>query len=184
MTQSAPGELAYEDGPAMSSAMTPRAATEEASAAVAACGVNVGVVRLPQVHDPVAQGLVTPAIASFREKGACVYVGEGRNRWPAAHVLDVARLYRLALEKGRPGARYHAVAEEGVAMREIAEVLGHRLDLPVRSIAAEEAGDYFGWLAMFATLDLPASSQQTREQLGWTPTGPGMLADLERLQIA
>ena len=179
-----PGEPAQEDNAIVGCDVHPRAASEEAAAAVAARGVNVSVVRLPQVHDPVTQGLITPAITMFREKGVCAYVGEGRNRWPAASVLDVARLYRLALEKAQPNARYHAVAEEGVTFRAIAEAVGRRLNLPVQSIAPEEAPAYFGWLAMFAGLDVPASSAQTRRALGWEPTGPSLVADLEQLLVA
>jgi nucleoside-diphosphate-sugar epimerase len=141
----------------------------------------VSVVRLPQVHDTVKQGLVTHAIAVAREKGVCAYVGDGHNRWPAAHVLDTARLYRLAIEKAEPGAKYHAVAEEGVPLRDIAGVIGQRLKLPVKSIAPEEAEAYFGWLAFFAGHDTPASSEHTRKRLGWQPTGPGLIADLEQL---
>lgn len=173
------GELASEDDAPASSANVPRAASEEAAAAVAAQGVNVSVVRLPQVHDATKHGLITYAIEAAREKGVSAYVGEGRNRWAAAHRLDTARLYRLALEKARRGARYHAVAEEGVAMRDIAEAIGRRLGLPAISIAPEAAPDHFGWLAMFAAVDVPASSDRTREWLDWRPTGPGMIADLE-----
>jgi nucleoside-diphosphate-sugar epimerase len=179
-----PGKPAKEGNAIVGSDVHPRAASEEAAAAVAAEGVNVSVVRLPQVHDPVTQGLITPAIMMYREKGVCAYVGEGLNRWPAAHVLDVARLYRLAVEKAEPNAKYHAVAEEGVPMRDIAEAIGRRLKLPVKSIASEEAGAYFGWLAMFAGHDVPASSTQTRKKLGWEPTGPGLIADLEELHIS
>ena len=179
-----PGQPATEDNATVGSDVHPRAASEEAAAAVAAEGVKVSVVRLPQVHDPVKQGLVTPAIAMYREKGVCAYVGDGLNRWPAAHVLDVARLYRLAIEKAEPNAKYHAVAEEGVSMRDIAEAIGRRLNLPVKSIAPEEAQAFFGWLAMFAGLDMPASSAQTRKKLGWEPTGPGLIADLEQLRVA
>jgi nucleoside-diphosphate-sugar epimerase len=179
-----PGEPAKEDNPVVGSKVHPRAATEEAAAAVAAAGVNVSVVRLPQVHDPVKQGLITPAIAMYREKGVCAYVGDGQNRWPSAHVLDVARLYRLAVERAEPNAKYHAVAEEGVPVRDIAEAIATRLNLPARSVAPEEAPAYFGWLAMFAGLDMPASSAQTRRKLGWEPTGPGLIADLERLHVA
>ncbi|UIJ43902.1 SDR family oxidoreductase [Sphingomonas cannabina] len=178
-----PAEPAREDGPTVSSSVVPRAASEEAAAAAAAAGANVSVVRLPQVHDTRKQGLVTPAIEIAREKGVFAYVGEGDNRWPAAHVLDVARLYRLVLERAEPNARYHAVAEEGVPTREIAETIGRRLGLPVASIAPEEAGAHFGWLAHFAARDLPASSEWTRAQLGWQPTGPGLIADLERLEV-
>jgi nucleoside-diphosphate-sugar epimerase len=144
----------------------------------------VSVVRLPQVHDPVAQGLLTLVIGMYREKGVCTYIGEGRNRWPAAYVLDVARLYRLAIEKAEPNTKYHAAAEEGVPMRDIAEVIGRRLKLPVKSIDPDEAQAYFGWLSMFAGLDMPASSPQTRRKLGWEPTGPGLIADLERPQVS
>lgn len=179
-----PGEPAREDNATVGSDIHPRAASEEAAAIVAAEGVNVSVVRLPQVHDPVTQGLITPAIVMFHEKGVCAYVGDGLNRWPAAHVLDVAQLYRLALEKAEPNAKYHAVAEEGVPMRDIAEAIGQRLKLPVKSIAPEETQAFFGWLSMFAAHDMPASSTQTREKLGWQPTGPGLIADLEQLRIA
>ncbi len=183
LANTVPGQPAMEGNAIVGSNVHPRAASEEAAASVAAEGVNVSVVRLPQVHDPVAQGLITPAIAMFREKGACAYVGDGLNRWPAAHVLDVARLYRLALERAEPDARYHAVAEEGVTMRAIADAIGERLKLPVRSVAPEEAPEFFGWLAMFAGHDMPASSEQTRTRLGWRPTGPGLIADLEQLQV-
>lgn len=156
----------------------PRKVSEIAGAALLERGVNVSVMRLPQVHDTVKQGLITPLIALTRERGVSAYVGEGRNRWPAAHISDVARLYRLALERGEAGARYHAVAEEGVPARDIAEAIGRGLKLPVVSLAPEEAAAHFGWLAMFVGLDMPASSAETRAKLGWQPTGPGLLADL------
>jgi nucleoside-diphosphate-sugar epimerase len=178
-----PGRPCTEDDAPASSSMVPRAASEEAAEAAAAAGVNASVVRLPQVHDVERQGLVSYVIRIALEKGVVPYVGEGRNRWPAAPVGDVARLYRLALERGERGARWHAVAEEGVSMRDIAETLGPRLDLPVKSIAADQAGDYFGWMAMFAANDAPASSAKTRAGLGWTPTGRGLLADLEDLRV-
>jgi len=143
----------------------------------------VSVVRLPQVHDVERQGLITMAIEIYRQKGVCAYIGDGLNRWPAAHVLDVARLYRLAIEKAEPNAKYHAVAEDGVPMRDVAEALGRRLKLPVKSIAPDEAQAFFGWLAMFAAYDMPASSEQTRTRLGWQPTGPGLIADLDRLRV-
>ena len=178
----APGEPATEDAPTITS--VPRAASEEATAALAANGVKTSVVRLPQVHDPERQGLISPWIAIAREKGVFAYIGEGRNRWPAAHVSDVARLYRLALERAETGAVYNAVAEEGVPARDIAETIGRRLKLPVKSIAPEEAGAFFGWLAMFAGRDMPASSALTQKKLGWRPTGPGLIADLERLPVS
>jgi len=179
-----PGQPALEDNATIGSDVIPRAASEEAAAAVAADGVNVSVVRLPQVHDTVKQGLITPAIAIDREKGACAYIGDGLNRWPAAYYLDVARLYRLAIERAEPNAKYHAVAEEGVSMRDIAEALGRRLKLPVKSIAPEEAQAFFGWLGMFARHDMPASSAQTRRKLAWEPSGPGLVADLEELRLS
>ncbi len=160
----------------------PRKASEEAGVSVADRGVNVSVVRLPQVHDPVKQGLITPLIQVAREKGVSAYVGDGLNRWPAAHVSDVARLYKLALEKQEAGSRYHAVAEEGIAAREIAEVIGRGLQVPVVSLSPEDAPEHFGWFGAFAGYDLPASSAQTQERLGWHPTGPGLIADLERMQ--
>lgn len=179
------GQPANEDHPTVGADTHPRAASEEAANAAAAThGVNVSIVRLPQVHDTLRQGLISPLIEMYRAKGACAYVGDGLNRWPAAHVLDVARLFRLALETAAPGAKYHAVAEEGVAMREIAEALARRLQLPVRSLAPDEAAGFFGWLAMFAGMDLPASSAWTRQTLGWQPTGPGLVTDLEGLQLA
>lgn len=184
MANTVPGQLAREDGAVISSDVIPRAASEEEVASVAADGINVSVVRLPQVHDTSRQGLVTWLIQIAREKGVCAYIGNGRNRWPAAHLLDVARLYRLAIEKGEPGARYHAVAEEGVSLRDISEAIGRRLGIPVNSVSPDEAQAYFGWLAMFAGRDSPASGAQTRKKLGWEPTGPGMIADLEQLRLS
>lgn len=155
-------------------------ASEQTAMAMAKEGVRASAVRLPQVHDPLKQGLVTYSILIAREKGVSAYVGDGTNRWPAVHRLDAARLYRLALEKGARGARYHAVAEEGVTAKEIAEVLGRKLGVPVVSKSPEEAMAHFGWLGMFAGMDMPASSAWTQAELGWTPTGPGMIEDLER----
>ena len=162
----------------------PRKASELAGVAASKAGANVSVVRLPQVHDPVKQGLISPLVALAREKGVSAYVGDGLNRWPAAHVLDVARLYRLALEKGEAGARYNAVAEEGVAVRDIAEVIGRGLNVPVVAMSATDANAHFGWLAMFVGVDMPASSAQTRERLNWHPTGPGLIADLEQMRYS
>jgi nucleoside-diphosphate-sugar epimerase len=182
MSAGGQGQPVKEDDPPASAAAVPRAASEEAAEAAAAEGVNVSVVRLPQVHDTEKQGLITYAIASAQEKGVSTYVGAGENRWPAAHRLDTARLYRLALERGERGARYHAVAEEGVPMRAIAEAIGRRMGLPTASISPEDAPAHYGWLAAFATLDVPASSHETRKRLNWRPTGPGLLADIEQLQ--
>jgi nucleoside-diphosphate-sugar epimerase len=139
------------------------------------------VVRLPQVHDRVKQGLVTYAIAIAREKGVSAFVGDGLNRWPAVHRLDAAPLYRLALEKGPAGARYHAVGEEGVTVREIAEAIGRGLKVPVVSMSREEAAQHFGFLGFFVGVDCPASSALTQERLGWRlTTQPGLIADLDR----
>jgi len=176
----APGRLATEeDAPSATSASIPRLATDEAAAAVAERGVRVSLMRLPQVHDQNKQGLITYMIDLAREKGVSAFVGDGKNRWSAAHVSDTARLYRLALEKGA-AARYHAVAEEGVPMRDIAEVIGRRLKLPVVAKTPADAAEHFGWFAAFAGFDSPASSALTRERLGWRPVGPGLIADLER----
>lgn len=171
-----PGRLATEDD-APNSPM-PRV-SEEAAASAAAQGVRVSVMRLPQVHDPLKQGLITYLIAVAREKGVSAYVGDGQNRWPAVHRLDAARLYRLALEKGSAGARYNAVAEEGVPLREIAESIGRGLKMPVVSKSPEEAGEHFGWLGMFVGADIPASSALTQERLGWRPTGARLISDLD-----
>jgi len=177
---SAPGQLATEDDVLPPNSPLPRV-SEQTAFAMLQKGVSASVVRLPQVHDTVKQGLVTYLIALAREKGVSAYVGEGLNRWSAVHVLDAAHLYRLALEKHEAGARYHAVAEEGVLMRDIAETIGRGLQVPVKSLAPEEAAAHFGWLDMFASHDLPASSAATQEKLGWHPSGPGLIADLERV---
>lgn len=145
-------------------------------------GVNASVVRLPQVHDTVKQGLVTLLVAIAREKGISAYVGDGLNRWAASHVLDTARLYRLALEKNEAGVRYLAVAEEGVLLRDIAEAIGQGLKVPVRSLSPEEAAAHFGFLAMFAGRSLIASSAMTQERLRWHPAGPGLIADLKNMR--
>jgi nucleoside-diphosphate-sugar epimerase len=181
MGAAAPGQPATEDhfDPKHPN---PRAASEIAGAAELARGVNVVVLRLSQIHNTFKQGLITPAIDVARAKGVSAYIGDGLNRWPAAHVLDTARLYRLALEKRAAGARYNAVAEEGVTVREIAEVIGRGLNVPVVSISAEQAASHFGWLAPFAGWDLPASSALTQKRLGWHPTGPGLIADLEQMR--
>ena len=163
------------------SAEFPRAASEEAADALVAKGGRVMVMRLPQVHDTRKQGRVTFYIQMARQQGRVAYPGEGKNRWPAVHVSDAVRLFRLALEKGRAGARYNAVGEEGVALRDIAEVIGAGLELPVESITPKEAPEYFGGLIHLATNDFAASSVLTRQQLGWIPIGPGLLTDLRNM---
>ena len=183
MARRATGSLATEDDlPASGPNAIPRVASEEAAASLAARGVRVSVVRLPQVHDTVKQGLITYLIGLAREKGVSAFVGDGQNRWAAVHLLDTAPLYRLALEERIADARYHAVGEEGVPCRDIAEVIGRGLKVPVVSKSPEEAAAHFGWLGHFAGLDMPASSAQTQERLGWHPTGPGLIADLERMR--
>ena len=182
LANSAEARPATEQDAPESSHAIPRVASEQAAAAFAAKGVRVGVMRLPQVHNTFKQGLVTYAIEIARQQGVSAYIGDGRNRWPAVHVLDAARLYRLALENLETGARYHAVAEEGVPMREIAEVIGRGLKVRVISVSPEEAPNHFGWLAAFAGRDLPASGALTQEQLAWRPTGPGLIADLEQMR--
>jgi len=178
-----PGRLSTEDDPPYSGpGSIPRIASEEAAASIAGRGVCVSVVRLPQVHDPEKQGLVTYAIAIAREKGVSIFAGAGANRWPAVHRLDAARLYRLVLEKGVAGARYNAVAEEGVPFREIGQAIGRRVNVPVVSKSPEEAAEHFGWLAHFALMDSPASSERTRKLLGWRPTRTGLIADLDAAQ--
>jgi|SRR5579862_6812491 len=174
-----PGRSGTEDDPCAT--MVPRAASELASEALVARGVRASVVRLaPSVHDRDKMGLVTPLIEIAREKGVSAYVGDGLNRWSAAHRLDAAHLYTLALEKGSAGARYHGVAEEGVALKDIATAIGRGLKIPVVSMTPEQAAGHFGWLGMFMGADVPTSSAKTRERLGWRPSQVGLLADLER----
>lgn len=178
-----PGELAVENV-LDTSHPNPRIVSELTGNELLDAGVNVSVMRLPQVHDPVKQGLISPMIEIWRANGKVAYVGEGTNRWAAGHVSDVALLYRLAIERAQPGARWHAVGEEGITARAIAETVGAGLGLPVASIAPEETPAYFGPFAMFATLDMPASSALTRERLGWQPTGPGLIADLKAMDYS
>jgi nucleoside-diphosphate-sugar epimerase len=184
ITSATAGVLATENDPKPSSTVVPRAASEEAAASVAARGGRVVIMRLPQVHDTEKQGFVSYAIRLARDKGVSAYVGDGHNRWPAAHRLDAARLYRLALEQTHGSATYHAVAEEGVPMRDIAEAIGKGLNVPIVSLTPEESQGHFGWLAAFAGSDMPASSAQTRKQLGWAPTGPGLIVDLRNMRYS
>lgn len=157
----------------------PRKASELAGLEALNNGVNVSVVRLSQVHNPLKQGLITPLIEIARQKGVSAYVEDGHNRWSAVHLSDAARLYVLALQKSQPGSRYHAVAEEGVSMREIAETIGHTLEVPVVSVNRALAADHFGWMSKFVAEDMSASSLLTQQSLSWQPKGPGLIDDLK-----
>ena len=154
--------------------------SEQTALATAGRGVRASVVRLsPSVHGERDHGFVPMIINIAREKGVSAYIGDGLNRWPAVHRLDAAHLYRVALEKGTAGGIYHGVADEGVPCREIAEIIGKHLDVPVVSKSPEEAADHFGWMARFFGMDSPASSATTQERLGWRPVHLGLLADLD-----
>jgi nucleoside-diphosphate-sugar epimerase len=176
------GKVRTEGDPPASSAAIPRQ-PEETARAAAERGVHVAIVRLPQVHDTRKQGLVPLLTQTAREKAVSAYVGDGANRWAAAPLKDVVHLYRLAVERTGPGVTiYHAVQEEGVALRRIAETIGKGLKVPVASISPEKAAEHFGWFAHFAGLDMPASSEWTRKTLGWDPTGPGLIEDLRNMK--
>ncbi len=173
------GQPSTEDGPTAS--WNPRAGLETIMQTFTERGVKTSIVRLAQIHDTHKQGLVPYFTAVAREKRVSAYIGDGGNRWPAAHVSDTARLYRLAFENTEAGAIYHAVDEEGVAMMMIAEALGRGLKVPVVSIKPEDSQAQFGWLSMFAGHDMPSSSSITRQKLNWKPTGRGLIADLDAM---
>ncbi|HTX42236.1 MAG TPA: SDR family oxidoreductase [Acidobacteriaceae bacterium] len=180
----AEGRAATEDDPPFPASPSLPRASEATAVALIERGVRASVMGLPQVHDTVKQGLVTRLIAVAREKGVSAYVGEGLNRWPAAHITDVAQLYRLALEKDTAGARYHAVAEEGVPLKDIATAIGRGLNVPVVSISRDQAQGHFGFFGFFAGRDAQTSSAQTRTKLGWNPTGSSLLTDLANMDYS
>ena len=180
MGSPAPGELAVEDVFDRNNP-NPRRLSELAGEQVARRGVSVAVVRLPQVHDTTKQGLISPAIQIARDTGVSAYVEDGAVRWSAAHVSDVARLYRFALDHHEAGARWHAVAQEGVPVREIAEAIGDGLGVATKSLTRDEAMEHFGWLGPFVDMDMSASSAATRRRLDWEPSGPSLLEDLQAI---
>lgn len=177
----APGRLATEnDVPKSDPSIYPRV-SEETAGLLSDKGVNAMVVRLaPSVHGIGDHGFVPILLKLAREKGLSAYIGDGGNRWPAVHRLDAAQVYRLALEKGSAGTRFHAVAEEGVTFKALASAIGQLLNIPVVAISQQDANAHFGWFAHFAGMNAPASSELTRNQLGWNPTQRGLLADIEQ----
>lgn len=178
LTPGGPGT--EEDAGDPNSPMAPRLVSEAVALALASQGVRSSVVRLPpSVHGEGEHGFVPMLISIARAKGVSAYPGEGLNRWPAVHRLDAARLFRLALESAPAGSRLHGVADEGVPVREIATVIGRRLGIPVFSVPIEKAGEHFGWFGSFFSIDNPASSALTQQLLGWHPTEPSLLADLD-----
>jgi nucleoside-diphosphate-sugar epimerase len=176
----APGGLSTEDTPAPTpSAAMPRV-SEQTAMAAADKGVRVSAIRLPpSVHGDGDHAFIPMLIGIARQTGLSAYIGEGQNHWPAVHRLDAASLYRLALEKGTSGVCYHGVADAGIPFKEIAEVIGKRLGLPVVSKSGEEAAAHFTWFTHFAGIDNRTSSQKTRDALGWQPRQEGLLADLD-----
>jgi nucleoside-diphosphate-sugar epimerase len=180
----APGRVATEEdrpSPDLGGGPGTRAGTAEVTRSLAGRGVRSSVLRLPPtVHGDGDNGFVAYLVGVARDKGVAGYVGDGSNRWPAVHRSDAARLFRLALENAEAGSVLHVVADEGVPIRAVAEVFGRHLGVPLASVAPEDADEHFGWMAGFVGLDSPASSALTRERLGWQPTQPGLIEDLEK----
>ncbi len=184
----APGRVATErDGHGLDSAPTQfggaegRMANAQTTLALASRGVRSSVMRLPPtVHGEGDNGFMAAIVGVARQKGVSGYIGDGTNRWPAVHRFDAARLFRLALESAPAGSTPHAVAEEGVPIRDVAEVIGRHLELPIVAISPDDAGGHFGWLSGFLGLDSPASSALTREEMAWHPTQPGLIEDLDQ----
>lgn len=176
-----PGRTATEDDPPNKDGHALRAKAEELVVASASRGIRTAVVRLsPTVHGEGDKGFVPMLVDIARKKGIAGYIGDGANRWSAVHRTDAARLYRLAVEKGAAGVRFHGVAEEGIAMKTIAEAIGRGLGVPTKSIAPADAQAHFDFLARFAGVDCPTSSAITQKTLGWTPTGPDLASDIEK----
>ena len=177
-----PGTLPVEGNPTASSKVFPRAASDEAALDLAEKDIRAVMMRNPQIHDTVKQGLVSDLVKLARRRGKAAYIGEGTNRWSATNISDAIVLYRLALESATPGAVFHAVDEEGVAMRDIAQTIAAGLNVPAESISEEKAPDHFTYLMKFAGRELTASGKLTQERLNWKPRGSGLIADLAAMK--